>query len=72
MVTKVTKVTQAQLTNIQAALVSLLTSAGGMAVGFGLLTGSKEKAYASVAGIVIGLGVQIVTALERAGISKAS
>lgn len=58
------KLTQAKLSNLQAALVSVVVSGASIAFAFGVLSQTKEQVIVSAAGTIIGAGVQIYAALE--------
>ncbi len=57
-------ISQAKLSNLQAAVVSAITAAAGLAVSFGLLSQAREQVLVSAAGIIIGAAVQVYAALE--------
>jgi hypothetical protein len=57
--------TQAKLSNLQAALVSVVVSGASIAFSFGVLSQTKEQVIISAAGTLIGAGVQIYAALEQ-------
>jgi hypothetical protein len=53
------------LSSLQAAILSLVTTAASIAVGFGVLSSTTEGVIVSIAGTVIAAVFQVATELHR-------
>jgi hypothetical protein len=58
------KLSQAQLSNLQSALVSLVTAGASIALAFGAFSGTTERVVISAAGIIIAALIQVYAIFE--------
>lgn len=59
------------LSTIEATLLQLVSTVGGLAVGFGVFGSTTEQLIVSIAGIVLGAAVQVANSLHINALAKA-